>query len=37
MKIRTDVINNVINKFGYNTYLEIGVKKATNFNAVKTE
>ena len=34
MKTRSDIINTIIEKFKYNTYLEIGVKIGTNFKAI---
>lgn len=32
---RTDIINSLIEKFGYESYLEIGVEDGLNFNAIK--
>lgn len=34
---RTDIINKLIKKFEYKTYLEIGVQFGTNFNRVKID
>ena len=31
---RTDIINSLIQKFGYTTYLEIGVQNGVNFKRV---
>lgn len=32
---RTDIINSLIEKFGYLSYLEIGIENGLNFNAIK--
>jgi hypothetical protein len=34
MNDRTDIINHLIEKYGYQTYLEIGVEHGVNFNKV---
>lgn len=34
---RTDIINYLIEKYGYKNYLEIGVQKGVNFRAVKAK
>lgn len=34
---RTDILNAIIQKCGYTTYLEIGVQKGVNWNAIKCE
>ena len=37
MKNRTEIINSLIKKFNYKTYLEIGCRKNENFNKVNIE
>jgi len=34
VKTRTDIINALIKKYGYNSYLEIGVRDGNNFDAI---
>ena len=37
IRYRYDIINALINKYGYKSYLEIGVKKKANFNRIEIE